>query len=572
MYLHVKKILLSVMLLLWITGPAPAMPVITDTPDAQHAPKRRGFQTAQMLDRKEEGIDLLFKDALLTRLKRGITSEKIEKCRNAAIRELARSMSAKDYSTRFRVAQFKPAYSPNALGRMLHIGNGYSSYQHVTGIVMGPGEHIIAVDGLKEGSRLGVKIAHLYAPDQGDKDWSLHAETFMLKNGINVIRRTAEWTGLAYMDYYFDQPEKENTIKVHFINGTVNGYFDASKDDNRDWDELLSKAVYPVFDAVGPHIQLAYPVKDLQQFASGKGLELIQVYEDLIGFQHEIIGWKKYGHIPENRIFARVNYGYYMFRDGNGVAFKYDTMNRVANPDRMRHHDEDACWGFSHEVGHVHQLRPYLSWGGLGETSNNICSRYCTQMFGYKNRLDKAFRQARINLLENGMAGKASKARQAGGMTDTLIYASDGDRADYALSYLETENFERLVPFWTLQCYFSKHGKPDFYPDLYEKMRNSEKEYPELAHADRHENVVPFQLNFIRGASLVAGKNLYPYFEAYGFFRLLSLQYGDYGTYKYHLTAEVRDAFKAEMENLVKSGKIEELTPQELNDMIHAEE
>lgn len=520
----------------------------------------------------EQQAAALFRDPMLTKLKKGVDRARINACTNADLRTLALQLLDKQYATRFRIATFQPVYSPEALGNLLHIGNGYSRYQHVTGIALPTGRHIIVVEGLKEGTPLAVRVAELYAPDQGDKDWSLHSETFPLHNGINVIERTSAWTGLAYMDYYFDHPEKENKIRVHFVTGQVNGYFDASKDSNADWDNLLRNATYPVFDAVGTNIQLAYPVADLQKYAAGKGRELIGVYQELVDRQQEIIGWKKYKRVPKNKIFARVNYGYYMFRDGLGVAFKFDTMKRVANPDHMKNKDEDACWGFSHEVGHVHQLRTYLSWGGLGETSNNICSRYCTQAYGYKNRLDGAFKKAADNFLNDGMAGQVSKARVQAGMKDTIITSAKSTQADYALSYLETDVFERLVPFWKLQCYFVKNGKPDFYPDLYEKMRNSERDYPELAKLDRNKNIVPFQFNFVRGASLVAGKNLYPYFEAFGFFRLLDLHIGDYGHYEYHLTAEMRDAFKAEMDELVRRGKIKELTPSELDALIHAEE
>lgn len=519
----------------------------------------------------ENDAEKLFKDKLCTELKKGVKPRKIKSCKNETLRQVALSIYENNYDTTFRVNTFQPVYSPEALGKLLHIGNGYSTFQHVTGIVMKPGKHIIIVTGAKEGSKIGLKVAELYAPDQGDKDWSLHSEKFELKNGINIIDKQTDWTGLAYIDYYFEHPEKENEVKVHFVTGEVNGYFDASKHSNSQWDEMLSKAVYPVFDAVGSNIHLAYPVADLQKYASGKGKELIGVYEELVSKQHEIIGWKKYGLIPKNKIFARVNYGYYMFRDGEGVAFKFDTMNRVANPDHMRYKDEDACWGFSHEVGHVHQLQTYLSWGGLGETSNNICTRYCTQAFGYKNRLEKAFSSAEKNFLQDGMAGKVSKARAEGGMNDSII-VSCKENPDLGLSYLETDVFERLVPFWKLQCYFTQHGMPDFYPDLYEKMRQSEKDHPELKDLDRHKNVVPFQLNFIKGASLVAKKNLYPYFEKFGFFRLLKLTYGDYGTYTYNMTAEMRDAFKKEMEQLENDKKISPLTSEELNELIYAHE
>lgn len=522
-------------------------------------------------DNYAEIAEKLFSDPLCTTLKKRISKRKIQKCENEELRNLAMSIYNKQYDMKFRVNSFKPVYSPNALGKLLHIGNGYSTFQHLTGIVLGPGKHMIIVDGLKDGSKLGVKVAELYAPNQGDKDWSLHSERFELKNGINVIEKTSPWTGLAYMDYYFENPENENDIKVHFVTGEVNGYFDASVNTNAEWDEMLAKAVYPVFDATGSNIHLAYPVEDLKKYASGKGKELIGVYEELVSKQHEIIGWKKYGLVPDNKIFARVNYGYYMFRDGNGVAFKYDTMRRVADPDHMRNKDEDACWGFSHEVGHVHQLNTYLSWGGLGETSNNICTRYCTQAFGYKNRLESYFAKVEKDFLDGTRFGDVSEARIKGGMNDSIIASVDVN-PDKALSYLEIDVFERLVPFWKLQCYFTKNGYPDFYPDLYEKMRNSEKDYPELKTMNRHENVVPFQLNFIRGASIVSGKNLYPYFEAFGFFRLLDLTYGDYGTYSYKMTSEMRDKFKNEMKELEDKGVIKPLTAEELKAMLYARE
>lgn len=240
----------------------------------------------------EEIARELFADPLCTTLNKKVGKRKIKSCKSEELRNLATALYNKQYDTQFRVNSFKPVYSPEALGKLLHIGDGYSTYQHITGIVLKPGKHIIVVDGLKEGSKLGVKVADLYAPNQGDEDWSLHFERFELKNGINVIEKTSEWTGLAYMDYYFDNPEKENTVKVHFITGEVNGYFDASVNTNEDWDRMLANAVYPVFDATGSNIHLAYPVEDLKKYAPGQGKELIDVYEQLVSKQHEIIGWK----------------------------------------------------------------------------------------------------------------------------------------------------------------------------------------------------------------------------------------------------------------------------------------
>lgn len=514
----------------------------------------------------------IFKDPLLTQLRDDITQETIDSCKNQLVKYLGQQILKGTYSTKYRLNSFKPIYSPDRLGQILHIGNGYSRYQHVTGIVFDPGTHIVIVNGLKSGSSVGLRVAKLYAPEQeAANDWSLHNESISLCEGINVVKKSDDWSGLVYIDYYFDHPEAENEIQIHFLNAKVNGYFDSKSDTNTDWNHLLKNAVYPIIDAVGSCIHLAYPVSSLLKFAPDQGIELVSVYETLVSKQHEIIGLKKYNRVPENKIFARVNYGYYMFRDGDGVAFKYDTMNRVANPENLRHKDEDACWGFSHEVGHVHQLRPYFSWGGLGETSNNVCSRFCTQFFGYKNRLIPSFESALKKFINNELSGTQSKEREKGEMNDTKIY-STSENPDLALSYLEVEVFERLVPFWRLQCYFVKNGYVDFYPDLYERLRTTEERNPELAKLDRNENVVPFQFNFIKEASLLSKLNLYPYFEVYGFFRLLSLKFDDYGTFNYKLTKEMRDEFKNELDQLVKNGKLREMTKQEIDEMVNVNE
>ncbi len=164
-----------------------------------------------------------------------------------------------------------------------------------------------------------------------------------------------------------------------------------SKSNNTDWNKLLDNAVYPVIDARGRHIQIAYPVEACKKYAYGKGVELIANYDSLVYRQHRVLGLIKYNRVPENHILARVNYNYYMFRDGDGVAYMGtdpgNAMGLVVDPARVI--KGDPCWGFSHEVGHVHQLRPYLNWGGLGEVSNNIFSLYGTTSFGNKSRISE---------------------------------------------------------------------------------------------------------------------------------------------------------------------------------------
>ena len=48
----------------------------------------------------------------------------------------------------------------------------------------------------------------------------------------------------------------------------------------------------------GKHIQIAFPVESLKQFAWNQGLELIRNYDSIIGMQQSILGWKKEGIVP----------------------------------------------------------------------------------------------------------------------------------------------------------------------------------------------------------------------------------------------------------------------------------
>ena len=126
---------------------------------------------------KTEGAKL-FEDNLFTELRRGVGKSKIRDCKIPEMQRLALAIRGGKYDLHFRVNSFKPLYTPETLGRLLHIGNGYSRFQQVTGIVVSPGKNIIIVDGLKTDTSLHLKVADLYAPDQGNADWSLHTESY----------------------------------------------------------------------------------------------------------------------------------------------------------------------------------------------------------------------------------------------------------------------------------------------------------------------------------------------------------------------------------------------------------
>ncbi len=472
----------------------------------------------------------LFKSPLAISLKWTVGESRVDQIKDPNLRKAAQLMLDDEYSTQYRYVEIEPMLSPVALGKKLVIGNGYSAYEGVTGVVLPEGEQTIIVDGLAQGETVDILVPNWLRmpPNENDptKDpngWGLHKKVYTLKNGVNSINIEKE--GLAYVSYYFDKPEEHQPIKLHFVNGIENGYFDLAVNDDEDWMNLLNGAKYPIMDAVGERIQIAYPVKDLLKHASNRGVDLVARYDSLVMVQHEIMGLEKYDKVPDNKILARVNYNYYMFRDGDGVAYmggpRGHAMHMVANPDVVI--SGDPCWGFSHEVGHVHQLRPYLNWGGLGEVSNNIFSLYATTYWKNKSRVSE---QKNYDLARKSII--------------------DGE-----ISYLQDDDvFNRLIPFWQLQLYFSQYGNPDFYPDLFEAFRQQAAEAQKGGDdgwGARGGNPAEYQLNFVKKVCEVSGVDLVDFFDKWGFFYVGDFEINDYGKYKYHMTQKMVDDCLAEI-------------------------
>ncbi|MGL5683763.1 MAG: M60 family metallopeptidase [Marinifilaceae bacterium] len=460
-----------------------------------------------------------FTTPLAEGLRKGITERKIKKIESPELRNLAMAYKNGNYEKSYRLSSYGALLDPSILGVQLHIGRGYSNYENMTGIVLDKGLCLILVDGLPEGKELTMRIPNWerrppegISPTKDPAGWGLKREQYVLKNGVNVV--DIKQRGLAYLPYFSALPENEPDVKVHFVNGAINGYFDISKHTDEDWNRMLDSAVYPVLDARGRHIQVAYPVEAYNKYARGRGRELIANYDTLVYRQYRIMGLIKYDRVPENRILARVNYNYYMFRDGDGVAYMGGkqgyAMKKVTDPNEVA---GKSTWGFCHEVGHVHQLRPYLNWTGLGEVSNNIYANYVSTSLGNNSAIHGKYNQARAACIDKG------------------------------ISYLQSVEYNsKLAPFWQLHLYFSQNGYSDFYPDLHEYYRS----LPEVTRETR-KPFVEYQLDFVRQACRIGKKDLTEFFEKWGFFAIGEWEQNDYSKGQYKLTADMVDRVKAEI-------------------------
>lgn len=452
----------------------------------------------------------LFTDASCSQLKPGVKPKQIKKIKSPLLRSIAEQLYDGNYDSKYRIATYSPVPSPDIIAEELKIGNGFSRYENITGMFLKEGKNIVLV-GNTYGNEISLRLPNLMRKPKGERegDWSLHDKVIELREGINII--DLEYDANAYIDYFVDKDHiSAKDIAIHFPTGEVNGYFDATTQTDEEWNSLLDNAVSPIMDMKGKYIQVAYPVEFFKQFTYNRGIELIENYDKMLLRQYKFMGLEKYNRLPKNRIFARVNFHYYMFRDGNGVAYmgNESTMNMVANPSVVV--KGDPCWGFSHEVGHVLQVRPQLNWGGLTEVSNNLYSLYTTIGLGNTSRLKngKSYDKAREVLMDKG------------------------------ISYLQVDDvFVRLVPFWQLHLYFSENGHPDFYADLMEEMRNR-------PHVGLGNESIRNQFEFIKLACEVGKVDLTEFFEKWGFFYVGDIELEDYGKYSYTITQKQVDETK----------------------------
>lgn len=458
-----------------------------------------------------------FADPSCSKLKWTVRSRKLADFRSPLMRSVADRLLSGKYDKTYRAANYEAYPTPQEVGRVLKIGDGFSRYENITGIFLEAGEHVVFV-GKTDGKKLSLLFPDWMrqpppgvAATEDPNGWGLFHEEVPLQEGLNLVR--VKKPGNVYVHYFDDQAEQAPKITVHFPTGKVNGYFDASRQTDADWDRLLDQAVSPIMDARGRHIQVAYPVKWFQAYARGQGVELIGNYDAMLRSHYTFMGLVKYNRVPKNRILARVNYNYYMFRDEDGVAYLGDaeTMRMVADPKVVV--SGDPCWGFCHEVGHALQMQPQMTWGGMTEVSNNLFSLYTGLNMGNASRLQegKNYASARKSIVE---------------ATPKKSYLADPDV------------FNRLVPFWQLHLYFSRNGHPDFYADVMEQMR--------LRHdAGQGDDSIKNQFEFVKICCDVSQLDLTDFFEQWGFFWVGKISIDDYAPYHYDITQKMVEETKA---------------------------
>lgn len=358
-----------------------------------------------MVDNRKELFTHLFADEALTTLKSDIKQADIDKIEDSYIRNLAQALLDGTYKKDYRIAEYKAKLSTDKQAEIFGTpGKSYDRIQGVTGVNIRKGKQGIAVSGLKEGERLPMHIIAWYqGKTKGidDPDGAgPHELSYTLMNGFNEIDYPLDHDGLAYICFYDDEPAKRQPVKVHFINGEVNGYLSPDKT-NAEMDSLLKYAPNPCMDVVGSKVHSIWTSRGVLNHKNGQKIsqglygnckaedgtkgyrQFMNVLDSLVTWEHNLLGYTEYGLTPDNRTTAYVNFTYYMFQGYHGVSFMVDQEPRVLNCKNLIYDDDDAIWGLSHEWGHLHQMHPYFCWAGMSEVTNNMNSYYNVMRMGH---------------------------------------------------------------------------------------------------------------------------------------------------------------------------------------------
>lgn len=459
----------------------------------------------------------IFADDVLSSLKPGVTLDVIDTISVDAIRALAKQLYMGNYNKNYRVASYPCHLSPFVQSELWNSpGKYYDQMAGVTGINISKGKNLVMVSGIPDDLTAQLKVVAWYAKelDEEGKGGGPATYTYSLENGLNLINFKSDFDGLAYISYYSDDaPTNHPDIKVHFVNGQIQGYLSPDKT-NEEMLLLCQNAPNTCMDLVGDKVHSVWTSKGLANYckaSDGSSLGFIQyinLLDSLVGWEHDLLGLTKYGRTPDNRTMAYVNYTYYMFQGGYGVSFMYNQESRVLNCRTMIYNDDDAIWGLSHEWGHQHQMTPYFCWAGLAEASNNMNSCYNVLHMGYTGnhgaRIQNNWTAMYKHFFQNGALSNDTASARIKAYTKISDYAwcpeiqdtiraqynryVNGDGAylipsyatdrDHGVSINEVYVEELTAPFFMLYCYFSDKDNAnyvkDFQEDLYESLRQSD--------------------------------------------------------------------------------------------------
>ncbi|MED2015246.1 putative mucin/carbohydrate-binding domain-containing protein [Bacillus wiedmannii] len=306
---------------------------------------------------------------------------------------------------------------------------------------------------------------------------------FDLKPGKNVI--SSPNGGILY----FYNLNRSGEVTATVTNGGTHfPLFVLGKHTKKDWDEMLEKYKDPyAIELKGNRSLITASYEKVEKnMKNTDPIELMKKHDEALRIESKMSGLLDEGTgvagpIKHYTHFVETNYTDStgdMFATDYYTGYPTDTIKYVLNIDLFQ---RDG-WGPWHEVGHIHQMLPWM-WEGTEETTVNIYSLAVQLAFGNESRMEKD--------------GRYEKAFEYMNQPD--------DEKDFDTS-------DPLIMFWQLHLIYGDK----FYPNLHQMYRvMSDTEFPMLD-TDKVLSNREQQQIFIYMASKASGQNLISYFAKWG--------------------------------------------------------
>jgi hypothetical protein len=402
-----------------------------------------------------------------------------------------------------------------------------------TGIYVGSGDEFYVMVEDTKGQNLSLVIQNL------DLGWGSN-KTLPLSKGENVL--TAPQAGLLYVMNQTNDAipliletdaqkaaAAAKTVKMHFINGKVQGYYRKGVTTLPEWREMIEAAPYREIDIVGDYTHLTWTASSFK--ALPNNIEtMVKYWDELALLQQEFMGLVKYGKVFSNRQYMmHINSG-----SPNATMYRTCYLTSYSEIFTTPSGFLNRLWVLGHELGHINQTHG-IKWAGTTEVTNNLLAAYV---------------QRKILLSRNpNYTPRFMNPYGAAETTwDGVKYPDDYQAGIAAIvvgqNPLVLENdpnhfYMKAIPFWQLYLYLVEVlGKNDFWPDMHEFYRTIQPNASSLPHGEQ-------QLLFAEKACEIANLDLTEFFEKWGFLRLIDKTLNDYGSKTITITQEQLDEVKS---------------------------
>ena len=467
--------------------------------------------TAKTLDAQ---LLTVFTDLTCSKLKAGATDEAIEKLPAyfGKLATIIRDNQYSDYEKEFRIQAYQPYSNPEEWAEKL-MTKKYSALNNPTGISVKQGDEILLLVGDTHGHSISVQnVGEETVPSAGGNyvQTAASGDSYFLQEGVNKI--TAQRTGMLFIIYHADLTSPDaQPIQIHIPTqcGEVAGYFDLERHQTNDkYVELIDQSTYKYFCVRGERIMFYFHRDKMKQAVPKDILSAIHLWDDIIGWQHELMGIEDiFPSQMNNHLFAISPEGSYMWASDYRIAFVYTYLHNILQKENVMA-AKDNAWGPAHEIGHIHQKA--INWPSSTESSNNLFSNYTLYKLGkYCSRGATLAELAHVRLIQED------------------AWYNMGDPTHQNES---TEIHLRMN--WQLWNYYHRCGyQPDFWPSLFKELRENR---------IVESNPGAAQLHFAKAVCKVANEDLTDFFELWGFFvPVNNVTYQQYGTWNYHVSEEM---------------------------------